>query len=71
MIICQLFTQKEVRVHEPLYRLTLAHGQCLIGPGKYIDELVPIDGEDYPRIIIQGSPLKVTTDSNLEVTVSF
>ena len=47
------------------------HQNKLIGSGKYIEELVPIDGEDYPRIIIQGSTLKVTTNSNLEVTVSF
>jgi len=47
------------------------HQNKLIGPGKYIEKLVPIDGEDYPRVIIQGSTLKVTTQSNLEVIVSF
>ena len=47
------------------------HQNKLIGPGKYIEELVPLDGEVYPRIIIQGTTFKVTTKSNLEVTVSF
>ena len=47
------------------------HQDKLIGPGKYLEELVPIDGEVYPRVIIQGTMFKVTTDSKLEVTVSF
>ena len=47
------------------------HQNKLIGPGKYIEKLVPLDGEVYPRVIIQGTTYKVTTKSNLEVTVSF
>lgn len=47
------------------------HQNKLIGPGKYIEKLVSLDGEVYPRIIIQGTMFKVTTKSNLEVTVSF
>ena len=47
------------------------HQNKLVGPGKYVEELIPLDGEVYPIIIIQGTTFKVTTKSNLEVTVSF
>lgn len=47
------------------------HQNKLVGPGKYVEELIPLDGEVYPLIIIQGTTFKVTTKSNLEVTVSF
>ena len=53
------------------YGVKAVHQNKLVGPGKYIEELFPLDGEVYPRIIIQGTTLKVTTKSNLEVTVSF
>ena len=51
--------------------VTAVHQDKLVGVGKYIDELVPVDGEVYPPVIIQGTTLKVTTKSNLEVKVSF
>lgn len=51
--------------------VTAVHQDKLVGVDKYIDELVPVDGEVYPRVMIQGTTLKVTTKSNLEVSVSF
>ena len=51
--------------------VTAGHQDKLVGVDKYIDELVPVDGEVYPRVMIQGTKLKVITKSNLEVSVSF
>ncbi len=50
--------------------VTIVHQNKLVGPGKYIEALVPVDGEIYPRILIQGTTLRVNTSSKLEVAVS-
>ena len=50
--------------------MTIVHQNKLVGPGKYVEELVPIDGEVYPRVLIQGTTLKVSTSSKIEVAVS-
>ena len=52
------------------HAVTIVHQDKLVGAGKYIEELVPIDGEVYPRILIKGTALKVSTSSKLEVSVS-
>lgn len=52
------------------HAVTIVHQNKLVGPGKYIEELVPIDDEVYPRVLIQGTTLKVTTSSELEVAVA-
>ena len=52
------------------HAVTIVHQNKLVGPGKYVEALVPIDGEIYPRILIQGTTLKVSTSSGLEVAVS-
>ena len=52
------------------HAVTIVHQDKLVGAGKYIDALVPIDGEVYPRILIKGTALKVSTSSKLEVSVS-
>ena len=52
------------------HEVTIVHQNKLVGPGKYIEALVPIDGEVYPRILIQGTTLEVSTSSKLEVAVS-
>ena len=52
------------------HAVTIVHQNKLVGPGKYVEELVPVDGEVYPRVLIQGTTLKVSTRSELEVEVS-
>ena len=52
------------------HAVTIVHQNKLVGPGKYIEALVPIDGEAYPRVLIQGTTLRVSTRSELEVAVS-
>ena len=52
------------------HAVTIVHQNKLVGPGKYVEELIPVDGEVYPRVLIQGTTLKVSTRSELEVAVS-